>query len=90
MPQKACERCIFHVRPYAYLFEMPQNRRLSFSAHFFIFKLVFFFEMPRFFMFEFFEMSHFSHFQNEKGTIGHFEKFELKNRGISKKKHVTS
>ena len=23
MPQKACERCIFHVRPYVYFFEMP-------------------------------------------------------------------
>ena len=34
MPQKACERCIFHVRPYAFYFEMPQNRRLSFSVHF--------------------------------------------------------
>ena len=34
MPQKACERCIFQVRPYAYLFEMPQNRRLSFSTYF--------------------------------------------------------
>ena len=27
MPQKACERFIFHVMAYAcYLFEMPQNR----------------------------------------------------------------
>ena len=65
MPQKVCERCIFHVRPYAFYFEMPQNRRLSFSAHFLIFQTshVFFFEMPRFFMFKFFEMPHFSHFQ---------------------------
>ena len=34
MPQKICERCIYHVRPYAFYFEMPQNRTLSFSAHF--------------------------------------------------------
>ena len=34
MPQKVCERCIFHVRPYAFYFEMPRNQRLSFSVHF--------------------------------------------------------
>ena len=31
MPQKARERCIFHLRPYAYIFEMPQIR--TFPEH---------------------------------------------------------
>ena len=30
--------------------------------------------MPHFFMFEFFEMPHFSHFQNQIGKMGHFKK----------------
>ena len=34
MPQKACERCIFHVMPYAFYFEMPQIRTISFSVDF--------------------------------------------------------
>ena len=34
MPQKACERYIFHVMEYASVFEMPQNRRISFSVPF--------------------------------------------------------
>ena len=31
MPQKSCERCTFHVIVFSYFFEMPQNRRISFS-----------------------------------------------------------
>ena len=34
MPQKACERYIFHVMAYAYFFEMPQNRIISYSVSF--------------------------------------------------------
>ena len=34
MPQKACERYIFHVMAYAFVFEMPQNRIISISVHF--------------------------------------------------------
>ena len=30
--------------------------------------------MPHFFMFEFFEMPHFSHFQNQIEKMGHFKK----------------
>ena len=50
MPQKACERCIFHVRPYANFFEMPQIRTLP----------VFLFEISSrgFYMFEKFDMPH--------------------------------
>ena len=34
MPKKACERWFCHVIAFAYLFEMPQNRRISFSVPF--------------------------------------------------------
>ena len=42
----------------------------------FCFKIdhVLIFEMSHFFMFEFFEMPHFSHFQNQIGKMGYFEK----------------
>ena len=36
--QKVCERFIFHVMAYAYLFEMPQNRIIGFSV-FFLFEI---------------------------------------------------
>ena len=36
-------------------------------------------------MFEFFEMPHFSHFQNQIGKMGHFKKFEHKKVGHFKK-----
>ena len=32
MPRKACERWFSHVMAFAYLFEMPQNPRVSFSV----------------------------------------------------------
>ena len=34
MPQKACERGFCHVIAFSQFFEMPQNRRISFSVHF--------------------------------------------------------
>ena len=34
MPQKACERYIFHVMAYAFVSEMPQNRIISISVPF--------------------------------------------------------
>ena len=37
MPQKACERCIFHVIVFSLFFEIPQNRRIS-LFHFFMFE----------------------------------------------------
>ena len=37
--------------------------------------------MPRFLMFENFEMPHFSHFQNQIGKMGHFKIFEHKKAG---------
>ena len=41
--------------------------------------------MPRFLMFENFEMPHFSHFQNQIGKMGHFKSFEHKKAGHFKK-----
>ena len=51
MPQKACERYIFHVMAYAIFFEMPHFIFGSFS----LLKLItcILFEMPRFLMFIF-------------------------------------
>ena len=69
MPQKVCERCIFHVRPYAFYFEMPQNRTLPFSVHFSV---------------------HFSISFCKWEKWGISKNSNIKNRGISKKKHVTS
>ena len=34
MPQKLCERGFCHVMEFSQFFEMPQNRRISFSVHF--------------------------------------------------------
>ena len=34
MPQKVCERGIYHVIAYSFFFEMPRNRICSFSVHF--------------------------------------------------------
>ena len=33
MHQKACERGFCHVIAFSQIFEMPQNRRISFSVH---------------------------------------------------------
>jgi len=38
MPQKACERCIFHVRPYAYFFWNVTNSNTS-SFSIFLFQI---------------------------------------------------
>ena len=61
MPQKACERYIFHVMAYAIFFEMPHFIFGLYS----LLKLItcIFVEMPRFFMFIFFEMPHFPIFR---------------------------
>ena len=34
MPQTSCERCIFRVIAFSQVFEMPENRRTSFSVPF--------------------------------------------------------
>ena len=40
MPQTACERYIFHVMAYAFDFEMPQNRIISFFGSFYVLQLI--------------------------------------------------
>ena len=58
MPQKACERGFCHVIAFSQFFEMPQNRRTSFSV-----------EMPDS---ENGKMGHFKKFEHKK--VGHFKK----------------
>ena len=66
MPQKACERGFCHVMAFSQSFEMPQNRRISFSVHFQF--------CPTFshFQNQIGKMGHFKKFGHEK--VGHFEK----------------
>ena len=68
MPQKACERYIFHVMAYAIFFEMPHFIFGLFS----LLKLItcIFLEMPHFFIFVFFlEMPRKMHMINLKGKM---------------------
>ena len=62
----------------AFVFEMPQNRIISFS----VLKLItcFFFEMPHFFMFVFLTAP-FSYLILKMGIMGHFIKNEHKKVG---------
>ena len=71
MPQKACERGFCHVIAFSQFFEMPQNRRISFSVPFLFLNSsrVNFLKCP-FFMFEFFEMPHFSYLILKMGKWG--------------------
>ena len=77
MPQKACEKYIFHVMAYAIFFEMPHFIFGSFS----LLKLItcILFEMPRFLMFIFFEMPHFSYLILKMGKMGHLKKMHVIN-----------
>ena len=74
MPQKAYERWFCHVMAFAFYFEMPQNRRISFSVPFLFQNWSrAFFEMPHFPIFrirkEKWDISkkHVINFKTEKG-----------------------
>ena len=57
MPQKGCERCIFHVMTFAFYFEMPQIEDFLLRFIFgFQISHVFLFEMPNFSMVKNFKM----------------------------------
>ena len=84
MPQKACERYIFHVMAYSIFFEMTHFIFGSFS----VLQLTacIFFEIPRFFMFVFFSKCLiFPIWFWKWEKRGHFEKMNIKKRGISNK-----
>ena len=63
MPRKAYERGFCHVTAFSQFFEMPQNRRTSFSV-----------EMPHFsyLILKMGKMGHFKKFEHKK--VGHFKK----------------
>ena len=64
MPQKACERGFCHVTAFSQFFEMPQNRRISFS-------FIFCFKIDHVLIFW---NAHFSHFQNQIRKMRHFNR----------------
>ena len=77
MPQKACEREFSTWEHFHNFLKCPKIEEFHFR---FLFGLkidhVLIFWNAPLFMFEFFEMPHFSHFQNKIGKMGHFKKFE--------------
>ena len=87
MPQKACERCIFHMKPYAFY-----SSSFIFGS-FLVLKLVMClsFEMPHFSIRKNFEMPHFFPFPKWDRKNGAFQIFlQQKNWTFRKKRHVTS
>ena len=76
-PKKHVKKVFCHVMAIAFIFEMPQNRRISISVIFLFEYLVtcFSLEMPHFELLENLEMPQFSRFQNQMGNMGHFEDF---------------
>ena len=90
MSHAACERCIFHVRPYPFLFEMPQNRRLSFSAPLSISRSHVFFSLkcPDFLCSIFLKCPIFPIFKMRQEKWGISKNSNIKNRDISRNQHV--
>ena len=90
MPQKAFEGGILHVRAYAILPEMPQNRTYLLSVLFSFSNRshAFFLEMPHFFYVRFSWNATFSHLILKIGKMGHFRKNDHKKVGHFEKKHA--
>ena len=76
MPQKGCERCIFHVMTFAFYCEMPQIEDFLLRFIFgFQISHVFLFEMPNFSMVKNFKMPCFSYLNLKIGKMGQFKNF---------------
>ena len=83
MPQKECERFIFYGMAYAFFWNTPKSKTII-CGFYSVLKLITCFFKCLTFCVRFFEMTHFFHFQNQIGKIGHFKKIEHKKWAFKK------